>query len=552
MAATTAVTTVSDMEGVMYGTKERRTFRSLSAAVVHQISVLQRLKLLARKQGSLKSSPPSLGIGKKKKVLVAKQTSLLKRASSDSLVLPQRTPLSVTARDMMTSERNISDPSAAAAHAHGDVLVKQKSEKTLSTTKTGKKATAKTMPIWFQSLSQKHRQESFNLSRSSSSQSATTSSSSSSSPSSIKYFCPCQSKEEGTMCKRHALRSLWKAYFLAFPRQVVNMKQENHDRDQPQFPNLDPTAVNRPLLLALLSEEAELFHPYGNYRGRTKVMDMFDKDAPGQAHYVQSLFKKSSSCYGDSPVFYSKDVAHRCKTQLIHNYVDEESSVTFSEFVVEFTESQRHLRVCEVVQWDLSNYEYKNRLALGSSSSFAFDFDKKLVLSSSLPAIKRIMLFGKGISLLPNKELPVPVCTDSSRSLSSFLLRRHASQSSSSKSSKGGLAFTSMVASYVEALMANNYEGIYNMLCSNFRINTFDGVKTRDTFVSWLRTLKDTSSFSRSLQDLFVDQKSKTAFLHLQVEAGGTSAIVVNVVQWDVEAKQIIAIREYGGSYKLI
>jgi len=82
-----------------------------------------------------------------------------------------------------------------------------------------------------------------------------------------------------------------------------------------------------------------------------------------------------------------------------------------------------------------------------------------------------------------------------------------------------------------------------------FRISAIDGVKTRDSFVSWLRTLRTTSGFERTVREVFVDHKSKTAFLQQVCTCDSQSALVVNVVQWDLDFKCIINIREYGAGF---
>jgi hypothetical protein len=56
--------------------------------------------------------------------------------------------------------------------------------------------------------------------------------------------------DDSTMCKRHALRALWKLYFFAFPRKVVNIR--NHAA---------PAHLNTRLLLALMREDCELNQP---------------------------------------------------------------------------------------------------------------------------------------------------------------------------------------------------------------------------------------------------------------------------------------------------
>ena len=68
--------------------------------------------------------------------------------------------------------------------------------------------------------------------------------------------------------------------------------------------------------------------------------------------------------------------------------------------------------------------------------------------ATALPAIKKIAIFGKGMSLLPNEQLPAPP----------------ADRPTLCEQSLGPV-----VNGYVKALMASDYEAIYGMLCSTFR-----------------------------------------------------------------------------------
>merc|ERR1711879_681228 len=85
------------------------------------------------------------------------------------------------------------------------------------------------------------------------------------------------------------------------------------------------------------------------------------------------------------------------KVEIIHLYVDEESSTTFSEYVLEFGSDRKHMRVCEIMHWDLDAY----RMPDGT-------YNKTLIMSDQKPAVKRIEYFGKAMKIVP--------CDDSSPS----------------------------------------------------------------------------------------------------------------------------------------
>jgi len=320
----------------------------------------------------------------------------------------------------------------------------------------------------------------------------------------MRSLCCCTANDDdgdnnSTMCKRHALRALWKLYFFAFPRKVVNIR--NHAA---------PAHLNTRLLLALMREDCELNQPVASGRDEViKVLDSFEGTAAGEI-----------------------------SAELVHNYVDEEASVTFSEYVLQFSHSGRYLKICEVIFWDLSHYRKSSGDGDGDSDSDndsgSATYDRGLLLRGDRPAIRKVMYFGKDSILLPSSQLPVAAASQ----VPAHVLEKYSD-----------CKFCKAVGGYLDALLTNDWRSIYGMLCSSFRISAFDGVKTRDAFISWLETNCD---FKRRVQDVFVDHKAKTAFLHLVVQCGELSAVVLSVVQWNLEAESIIAIREYGTVYKLI
>jgi len=380
------------------------------------------------------------------------------------------------------------------------------------------------LPAWYKSLYQKQqrREKSASLSPSASFVNFHRQSSSISSTCSnldIEQYMKnlCLGSDEEVMCKRHALRALWKLYFFAFPRKIANIKD-----------HASPATLDTPLLLRMLHEDAELFQPSGLAHGKREVINEF------------SAFEGVQT-FADYTV------------QLVHNYVDEEASVTFSEYVLEF-DSGKYIKVCEVMQWDLSAYETTVAVSAAGDKAGADDGRnsnsntpsgaiiegdkayKKAIFKGSFPAIKKVMLFGKGFTELAARDLPIQMETSWQHKLSQG-------------------KFIEVVKDYVESFMGNQYENIYSMLCPCFRINAFDGVKTRDGFISCLSDLKSISiqgSFERKLEHVFVDHKSKTAFLQFYARCGGSTALVVNVVQWDLSGESIINIREYGTAFKLL
>ena len=58
-----------------------------------------------------------------------------------------------------------------------------------------------------------------------------------------------------------------------------------------------------------------------------------------------------------------------------------------------------------------------------------------------------------------------------------------------------------------------------------------------------------TRTFRREIQNVFVDHGSKAAFLYFHAQCDSSSAIVVNVVQWDLDGRHISQIREFGAGF---
>lgn len=444
--------------------RDRRAFKAISAKVVRQLAVVQRLKQVALASRSSKEGREGgkENFQKQKKVRVAEE-------------FWKKTPF-------CTNDAS-EPPFSSLVDKNGEKNNDQDQEQ---------------LPAWYRSLSQ--------VTKSNTSKSPSLSASSSvgdffRTSSSISNAHSSQDVDEymrnlcsdSIMCKRHALRALWKLYFFAFPRKVVNIK--SHEA---------PAQLNTQLLLSLMREDCQLNQPVAFGRDEViKVLDNFEG-------------------------------TEMISAELVHNYVDEENSVTFSEYILQFANSGRYLKICEVISWDLSQYEMDS----GGNA-----YDREALLRGDLPAIAKVMYYGKDTTLLPNDQLPVAEKTVERVPLR--LLEKYSEK-------YAGCKFIEAVSSYVEALMCNDLSSIYDMLCSNFRISSFDGVKTRDGFIAWLKTLEMTANFKRKMENVFVDHKSKTAFLHLIVQCGATSAVVLNVVQWDVEAECIIAIREYGTVFKII
>lgn len=69
--------------------------------------------------------------------------------------------------------------------------------------------------------------------------------------------------------------------------------------------------------------------------------------------------------------------------------------------------------------------------------------------------------------------------------------------------------------------------------------------------MEWLKSLRSAGGcFERTIRDVVMDHKSKTAFLLLEVKCDQKKVNIVNVVQWDLHDAAIINIREYGLGYK--
>jgi len=444
----------------------RKSFKTLSVEVVHLVSVLQRLKLLARRRGELSTNP----IGR------------LCQSQDDASLLRSEAEAPAGVEDAEENEnderprelaRCISDPPA-------NVLKKKRK------------------PNWFQSLT---RQKS-TVHLKSGSSGRVPSGPELTRRDSLKKVSLCMCQEGDELCKRHALRALWKRYLLAFPRSYTNFKEQKK-RDE----------LDRPFLRSLLCEDVRLHQPCGSRAGKEEVLSEFQRYCEMEA-----------------------DI------ELVHNYVDEDAAVTFSEYVL--ASKKKNVRMCEVIHWDLSGYK-----SSGEAGSVVRPemYDKGLIHGGSLPAMKRMTCFGKGMNLIRNgnaREEGSAGAAAASKTSEEMCNELQWRRQFGHKSMPEG------VRDYIQALMDNDYEEIYGMLCSDFRINAFDGVKTRDTFVSWLMSLRNTSNFERTIQDIFVDHKCNTAFLHFNIRCGQKSATVVNVVQWDLEGKYIIQIREFGAGYK--
>ncbi|UPR04430.1 hypothetical protein HOP50_16g77710 [Chloropicon primus] len=297
---------------------------------------------------------------------------------------------------------------------------------------------------------------------------------------------------ENVMCKRHALRNLWKRYFAA-----INIRVSNFTKN--------PKARDLDSLGSILRDDMSLHEPGGVAQGKRAVIE-------------------ATSKFSDPSISF----------ELVHNFVDEGNSVTISEHVVEY--GSKHFRLCGAVWWDIEEY--------GSGDGDGLYREDLVLTSSSLPAVKRIELFGKGMSLLPSGR-----DDDEEEEGDDDVLGAAASvRRTRGFGAAGEAGLGAVVARYIEALLADDYEAIRGMLCRNFRISALDGVKTRDSFVAWL----EATTFRRKVQDVFVDHKAKTAYLKLLVQFDSSSAraVVVNLVQWDLRVDSIINIREYGTGFK--
>ena len=212
-------------------TTGKKSFRTLSAEVVHQISVLQRLKILARRKGSL---------GSVRKKPVQKSVSLLHKSLDAE------------------AERLDPEPEDAIRRA-----TSAGPTPSTSTNTADNQFININLPIWFQSLC-KH-QPKFKYQRQASQLAASRSNSCRlgevvGGDASTRQRQAKEEKEDpACMCTRRALRTLWKRYFLAFPRKVTN--------DKPQ-PRPRPLVLDVELLRALLGEDVHLFHPGGLAQGK--------------------------------------------------------------------------------------------------------------------------------------------------------------------------------------------------------------------------------------------------------------------------------------------
>lgn len=447
------------------GSSRRKSFKTLSVEVVHLVSVLQRLKILARRRGELSTNP----VGR-----------LCQSQDDASLISAAPAGEEDTENEMeRPSElaRCISDPPA-------NVLKKKRK------------------PNWFQSLTRQKSTVHLKSGGGGGSLGRVPSGRELTRRDSLKKISLCMCQEGDELCKRHALRALWKRYLLAFPRSYTNFKEQKKREE-----------LDRPFLRSLLCEDVRLDQPCGSRAGKEEALGEFQRYCEMEA-----------------------DI------ELVHNYVDEDAAVTFSEYVL--ASKKKNVRICEVIHWDLSGYK-----SSGEAGSVVQPemYDKGLIHGGNLPAMKRMTCFGKGMNLIPNSN------AREEGSAGAAATSKTSEEMCNELQWRRQFGFKNMpegVRDYIQALMDNDYEKIYEMLCRSFRINAFDGVKTRDTFVSWLMSLRNTSNFERTIQDIFVDHKCNTAFLHFNVRCDQKSATVVNVVQWDLEGKYIIQIREFGAGYK--
>mmetsp|Transcript_2241 Transcript_2241/g.5206 ORF Transcript_2241/g.5206 Transcript_2241/m.5206 type:complete len:597 (-) Transcript_2241:237-2027(-) len=374
------------------------------------------------------------------------------------------------------------------------------------------------------------------------------------------------------MCRRHALRTMWKRYFSAFPRSLAEKKKGFVER----------AAIDEAFLRALLCDEVKLCQPDRLAHGPDEVMRVFrefdsvvsaastsggrsaspssseehgergdgevavqlvstadDEDEDAAATQRQPFRKEKEKEEGkkDFPV----------RTEIVHLFVDEASSATFAEYVMEFPQSvlgggmaAKNLRICELVEWDLAPYKKADaREGTQTGSWYAAD----LLTSAALPVIKRVMYFGKGIQVLPDREC-VPLPMQGSRKVSDL--------------DRPGNRLMRAVKEFVSALEAGDFHKVNDLLCPNFRMNALNGVKSRDTFMAWLVNGRWQMNCERMHQDLLIDGPSKTLCLHSKVrcevsqEGEPNSAIVVNIVQWDLDVEKVITIREYGSAFNLV
>jgi len=243
------------------GRRQRKTFRALSAEVVHQISVLQRLKLLARAK---KQRLEEEGGGP----LPLSQSVDVRRGCDDDDEDRALPPLG----------RAESCPTARLAPAPGDAPASSSSPPASPSAQQPQQQQQQ-LPRWFQSLSRKQSQKQsldrqlasqcslrsvgsrgLCLKRSSpaicgcSAEERAETAETTDSPSSKKTKLRQNTNKTVVMCKRHSLRALWRRFFLSFPRECTNLKQRQGQ---------SPGSGSEDVLGALLCEDVELFQPCG-------------------------------------------------------------------------------------------------------------------------------------------------------------------------------------------------------------------------------------------------------------------------------------------------
>ena len=86
-------------------------------------------------------------------------------------------------------------------------------------------------------------------------------------------------------------------------------------------------------------------------------------------------------------------------------------------------------------------------------------YSREAILRGREPALKKVLIFGKGMSLVPSNSLPEPVGAQGGTLSEAYL--------------------GAVVTDYIKALVENDYQSIARMLSENFRIAAIDGVKDR-------------------------------------------------------------------------
>ena len=179
-----------------------------------------------------------------------------------------------------------------------------------------------------------------------------------------------------------------------------------------------PEAADLADLGNLLCQGVECFQPSGTVEGKEEVLKALRCYGDTNVQVELVSFTPSSTSASETFLSFFSDffVPFLFCFRKVHNCVDEEASVTFSEYVIEFPRDQtkKHLRVCEVVQWELSGF--RAHPSAGSDL-----YDKNAVLGNKIeaegeeeprhmpPCIEKIAIFGKGMSLVPNDRLPIPL-----------------------------------------------------------------------------------------------------------------------------------------------